>query len=174
MANAGPNTNGSQFFIVQGGGGRGLSPSYTIFGQVASGMDVVNAIAGAPVQQSASGEPSSPVRQGEIDRVADPECGTVLGSGRRQRVRAKCVGALATSGRRNGGSEWQWRRAGGAIHFQRVLLVGKLAQHLEGADERPLVDHAVRRSGGLLGHADSGRAQAWRHVCAALGPSAVL
>jgi len=43
MANAGPNTNGSQFFIMFGP--YGLSESdYTIFGQVTSGMDVVNGI----------------------------------------------------------------------------------------------------------------------------------
>ncbi len=43
MANAGPNTNGSQFFIMFGQ--YGLSESdYTIFGQVTSGMDVVNGI----------------------------------------------------------------------------------------------------------------------------------
>lgn len=40
MANAGPNTNGSQFFIVTASPGYPLPPSYTVFGQVDSGMDV--------------------------------------------------------------------------------------------------------------------------------------
>ena len=44
MANAGPNTNGSQFFIVTGSEGTGLPASYTLFGQVTSGMSVVNQI----------------------------------------------------------------------------------------------------------------------------------
>ena len=44
MANSGPNTNGSQFFIVVPGGGSGLSPNYSVFGQVTSGMDVVEKI----------------------------------------------------------------------------------------------------------------------------------
>jgi cyclophilin family peptidyl-prolyl cis-trans isomerase len=44
MANSGPNTNGSQFFVVVPGGGSGLSPNYTVFGQVTSGMNVVEAI----------------------------------------------------------------------------------------------------------------------------------
>ncbi len=44
MANSGPNTNGSQFFVVVPGGGGGLSPSYSVFGQVTSGMDVVQKI----------------------------------------------------------------------------------------------------------------------------------
>ena len=43
MANSGPNTNGSQFFIMFGPYGLSES-SYTIFGQVISGMDVVDAI----------------------------------------------------------------------------------------------------------------------------------
>ena len=44
MANAGPNTNGSQFFIVTGPSGESLPPSYSLFGTVTSGMDVVSAI----------------------------------------------------------------------------------------------------------------------------------
>jgi cyclophilin family peptidyl-prolyl cis-trans isomerase len=43
MANAGPNTNGSQFFIMHGD--YPLPPNYTIFGRVSEGQDVVNAIA---------------------------------------------------------------------------------------------------------------------------------
>ncbi len=51
MANAGPNTNGSQFFITFGP--VGLSESdYTIFGQVISGMDVVNGITRRDPQQN--------------------------------------------------------------------------------------------------------------------------
>jgi cyclophilin family peptidyl-prolyl cis-trans isomerase len=45
MANAGPNTNGSQFFVVLPGGGAQLNPAnYSLFGQVTEGQDVVDAI----------------------------------------------------------------------------------------------------------------------------------
>ncbi len=44
MANAGPNTNGSQFFIVTGDAGVGLPPLYSLFGQVTSGMEAVKKI----------------------------------------------------------------------------------------------------------------------------------
>lgn len=60
MANRGPNTNGSQFFIVQGDNVQ-LPPNYTIFGQVSNGMDVVDAIADIAVTRNAAGELSRPV-----------------------------------------------------------------------------------------------------------------
>ena len=44
MANSGPNTNGSQFFIITGPAGVSLPPSYSLFGTVTEGMDVVHAI----------------------------------------------------------------------------------------------------------------------------------
>ncbi len=45
MANSGPNTNGSQFFIVASdAGGAQLQPNYTLYGQVTTGMDVVTKI----------------------------------------------------------------------------------------------------------------------------------
>lgn len=44
MANAGPNTNGSQFFIVSGSSGVGLPPQYSLFGKVVKGLEVVEAM----------------------------------------------------------------------------------------------------------------------------------
>ena len=44
MANAGPNTNGSQFFVISGPQGVRLPPNYSLFGQAVSGLDVVAAI----------------------------------------------------------------------------------------------------------------------------------
>jgi cyclophilin family peptidyl-prolyl cis-trans isomerase len=48
MANAGPNTNGSQFFICHQDLTGKLPKNYTLFGQVTRGMDVVDRIVGAP------------------------------------------------------------------------------------------------------------------------------
>ena len=58
MANSGPNTNGSQFFIISGPDGVRLPPLYAHFGQVVKGLDVVSAIndLGTP-----SGRPQSDV-----------------------------------------------------------------------------------------------------------------
>ncbi|MFN0148127.1 MAG: peptidylprolyl isomerase [Dehalococcoidia bacterium] len=57
MANAGPNTNGSQFFVMHAD--YGLPPSYTIFGKLTSGEDVVDAIAEA--KKGAGDRPVEPV-----------------------------------------------------------------------------------------------------------------
>ncbi|OGK21320.1 peptidylprolyl isomerase [Candidatus Roizmanbacteria bacterium RIFCSPHIGHO2_02_FULL_37_13b] len=50
MANGGPNTNGSQFFIMQKD--RDLPKDYVIFGKVVSGIEIVDKIAEAPVKQN--------------------------------------------------------------------------------------------------------------------------
>jgi cyclophilin family peptidyl-prolyl cis-trans isomerase len=71
MANAGANTNGSQFFICTGSAAGGLNsqPNYTQFGQVIEGMDVVQKIASVPVTASDNGEPSKPTIDVHINTV---------------------------------------------------------------------------------------------------------
>ena len=61
MANAGPNTNGSQFFIVHQDAG--LPKSYTIFGIITDGFDVLDDIATVPVTMGPSGENSQPLER---------------------------------------------------------------------------------------------------------------
>ena len=56
MANAGPDTNGSQFFIVSGPNGMGLPPKYSLFGKVVAGMDVVKAIEAVGTQSGKTTE----------------------------------------------------------------------------------------------------------------------
>jgi cyclophilin family peptidyl-prolyl cis-trans isomerase len=68
MANAGPNTNGSQFFICLADLGGKLPKNYTIFGRVTKGMDVVDAIAADPI--GANDRPKEPVSMTSVD-IAD-------------------------------------------------------------------------------------------------------
>ena len=57
MANKGPDTNGSQFFIITGQQGVQLPPNYTLFGQVTSGMETAQRIDALAVPGDASGKP---------------------------------------------------------------------------------------------------------------------
>ncbi len=70
MANSGPNTNGSQFFIISGNEGTQLPPSYSLFGQVTGGLNVVKAI-------EAVGTPSSPPTQGRPTEVVTMQSVTI-------------------------------------------------------------------------------------------------
>lgn len=61
MANAGPNTNGSQFFIITGDQGAALDRAYSRFGRVTAGMDAVQRIEALADPASADGVPVQPV-----------------------------------------------------------------------------------------------------------------
>ena len=65
MANAGPNTNGSQFFLMHAD--YQLPPNYTIFGQTVAGLETIDTIATAPTREG--GEGSSPVNPVTIQSV---------------------------------------------------------------------------------------------------------
>ncbi len=67
MANAGPNTNGSQFFIMHQK--TPLPKNYVIFGKVVDGMEIVDKIAESEVESSPSGESSSPVDPTMVESV---------------------------------------------------------------------------------------------------------
>jgi cyclophilin family peptidyl-prolyl cis-trans isomerase len=67
MANAGPNTNGSQFFIMHAD--YPLPPSYVIFARVTSGQNVVDTIAEAPTTMGPGGESSRPTTPSIIKKI---------------------------------------------------------------------------------------------------------
>ena len=67
MANRGPNTNTSQFFILHQD--HPMAPSYTIFGRVTQGMEVVDALAESPTKRGADGGMSQPLKPPVIHRI---------------------------------------------------------------------------------------------------------
>ena len=71
MANAGPNTNGSQFFVMHQD--YALPPNYTIFGQVTAGLDVLDKLATTPVAAGRGGEVSVPQQDVRLQTVTIAE-----------------------------------------------------------------------------------------------------
>ena len=69
MANAGPNTNGSQFFICTADLSGRLPKNYTLFGQVTKGMDIVDQIVNAP--RNGRDLPDSPVAMTKVTIAED-------------------------------------------------------------------------------------------------------
>ena len=69
MANSGPNTNGSQFFIIIGPQGVGLPKQYNHFGRVIEGQAAVDAIAAVPTTTTAQGQQDVPVEPVTLNSV---------------------------------------------------------------------------------------------------------
>ena len=68
-ANAGPDTNSSQFYINSSDNSQSLDGSYTVFGQVFTGMDVVDLISDCEKTYSSNGEQSHPVNEVKLESV---------------------------------------------------------------------------------------------------------
>ena len=66
MANSGPNTNGSQFFIISGDQGTTLDPKYSLFCQVTAGLDVVSQIDALGTPDDPSGKPKEPITMSSV------------------------------------------------------------------------------------------------------------
>ena len=78
MANAGPDTGGSQFFLITGDAGHNLdaNPAYTIFGMVTEGLDVAKQIQQLPIQDPSAGiSGQQPTQSVYIEKVTIHEGG---------------------------------------------------------------------------------------------------
>jgi cyclophilin family peptidyl-prolyl cis-trans isomerase len=71
MANGGPDTGGSQFFLIYGANGHNLDdvPNYTIFGHATDGMDVLKTIGAIPVQDPSAIDTQKPIEAIYVDKV---------------------------------------------------------------------------------------------------------
>jgi peptidyl-prolyl cis-trans isomerase B (cyclophilin B) len=78
MANSGPDTGGSQFFLITGDAGHNLdaNPAYTIFGRVVQGLDVAKRIQELPIQDPSAGiSGQQPTKSVYIEKVTIRESG---------------------------------------------------------------------------------------------------
>ena len=70
MANAGPDTNGSQFFIVQGRNAKYLDGDYSIFGQVVTGQETVDTIAKLPADRNDKPKTEARIVKATVETVS--------------------------------------------------------------------------------------------------------
>jgi cyclophilin family peptidyl-prolyl cis-trans isomerase len=73
MANSGPNTNGSQFFVITGDQGVSLPPNYTLFGQVTDGLDSTVAALDAAGNDDPSSNGMPPLKEITIESITITE-----------------------------------------------------------------------------------------------------
>jgi len=69
MANSGPNSNGSQFFVITGPQGVGLAPNYTLFGQVTDGLDTTVVALDAAGNDDPSSNGVPPLQEIKIESI---------------------------------------------------------------------------------------------------------
>ncbi len=69
MANSGPNSNGSQFFVITGSQGVGLAPNYTLFGQVTDGLDTTVVALDAAGNPDAGANGTPPLQEIKIESI---------------------------------------------------------------------------------------------------------